>query len=243
MSKAMRTFGGRAVSPVISTIIITATLLVVLVVATALASSMLEIQLQNLEFEQAKTTMMALDKAIAEVSLRPGASSSVQFNQRSGGIGVYEGEAVTIRVYRASELALELSNATYVVKYRGGRMVSAAPMDLSGSSELIVEAPKPLGYVRVEVGGGAWIVLDYNRARVLVNPSLGAVDVFLTLLRPGTFGGTGIATVKVQSKDVMTWACEGDSIEVKVGDENETLSFGGLRKIRITEVVVEVSVT
>jgi hypothetical protein len=89
----------RAVSPVISTVIITATLLIILVVATALASSMLEIQLQNLEFEQAKTTMMALDKVIAEVSLRPGAASSVQFNQRSGGVGVYRGGNMTIRVY------------------------------------------------------------------------------------------------------------------------------------------------
>jgi hypothetical protein len=145
-----RAIGGskRAISPVVSAVIITATLLTIIVVATALASSTLETHLQNLEFEQAKTMMMALGKVIAEVSLRPGAASSVQFNQRSGGMGVYQGEALTIRVYNGSELVLELVNATFVVKYRGGSMVSAAPMDLSGSSELIVEAPKPLGYVR-----------------------------------------------------------------------------------------------
>jgi hypothetical protein len=84
-----RAIGGskRAVSPVVSAVIITATLLTIIVVATALASSTLETHLQNLEFEQAKTMMMALGKVIAEVSLRPGAASSVQFNQRSGGIG------------------------------------------------------------------------------------------------------------------------------------------------------------
>jgi hypothetical protein len=238
-----RAIGGskRAISPVVSAVIITATLLTIIVVATALASSTLETHLQNLEFEQAKTMMMALGKVIAEVSLRPGAASSVQFNQRSGGMGVYQGEALTIRVYNGSELVLELVNATFVVKYRGGSMVSAAPMDLSGSSELIVEAPKPLGYVRVEVGNGAWIVLDYNRVRLLNNTSLGTVDLFLILLRPGTFGGAGIVTVKVQNKGARTWTCEGDSVVVKVGDKETSLPLGGLRTTRITEVVIEVS--
>ena len=233
----------RAVSPVVSTVIITATLLIVLVVATALASSMLEIQLQNLEFEQAKTVMMALDKVIAEVSLRPGAASSVQFNQRRGGIGVYRGEDMTIRVYRDSGPVLEITDATYVVKYRGGSMASAAPTVLSGSSGLIVEAPKPLGHVRVEVGDGAWIVLDYNRVSVLNNTSLGTVDVFFILLRPGTFGGTGIVTVRVQSRDVRTWTCEGDYVEVKVGDRVASLQLREARNVRITAVVVEISVT
>jgi len=235
----------RATSPVISTVMITATLLIILVVATALASNMLEMQLQNLEFEQAKTTMMALDKAIAEVSLRPGAASSVQFNQRSGGIGVYEGETMTIRVFNCLNQVLELSNATYVVKYRGGSMVSAAPTDLSGSSGLVVEAYKPLGHVRVEVGGGAWIVLDYNRARISSNPSLGTVDVFVILLQPGIFSGTGTVTVKVQNKGVRTWACEGNCVEIEVGGAKEQLGDKNqqyLWSIRITEVVIEVSI-
>jgi hypothetical protein len=233
----------RAVSPVISTVIITATLLIILVVATALASSMLEIQLQNLEFEQAKTTMMALDKVIAEVSLRPGAASSVQFNQRSGGVGVYRGGNMTIRVYNDQNKVLELSDATYVVKYRGGSMVSAAPTDLRGSDELVVDATKSLGYVRVEVENGAWIVLDYNRMRVSSNPSLGTVDVFVLLLRPGTFGGAGMVTVKVQNKDVRTWVCQGNLIEVEVDGRSQYLPFGSPLSVRITEVVVEVSIT
>jgi len=242
MRWAPRARGRTAVSPVVSTIVITAALLMILVVATALASSMLEVHLQNLEFEQAKTTMMALSKVIEEVSLRLGAASSLQFSQRRGGIGVYEGEAITVRVYNGSECVLSISNATYVLKYRGGSMALAAPMDLSGSGGLIVEAPKPLAYVRVEVGGGAWIVIDYNRVSVLNNPSLDTVDAFLILLRPGTFGGTGIVTVKVQNKYVKSWSCEGDKIVVKVGDREDSLPLGGLRNIRVTEVVVEVSV-
>ena len=243
MPKRARAVDEKAISPVVSTVMITATLLIILVVATALASSMLEIQLQNLEFEQAKTMMMALDKVIAEVSLRPGAASSVQFNQRRGGIGVYQGEAMTIYVLNGTQQVLELSNATYVIKYRGGSMVSAAPTNLSGSGELVVEAHEPLGHVRVEVGDGAWIVLDYNRVRISSSPSLEAVDVLVILLRPGTFGGSGVVTVKVWNRDVRSWPpLEGDTIVVKVGDREVSLSLGGLQSIRITEVVVEVSV-
>ena len=243
MPKRARAVDEKAISPVVSTVMITATLLIILVVATALASSMLEIQLQNLEFEQAKTTMMALGKAIEEVSLRPGAASSVQFNQRRGGIGVYQGEAMTIYVLNGTQQVLELSNATYVIKYRGGSMVSAAPTNLSGSGKLVVEAHEPLGHVRVEVGDGAWIVLDYNRVRISSNPSLEAVDVLVILLRPGTFGGSGVVTVKVWNRDVRSWPpLEGDTIVVKVGDREVSLSLGGLQSIRITEVVVEVSV-
>jgi len=233
----------KAISPVVSTVMITATLLIILVVATALAFSMLEIQLQSLEFEQAKTMMMALDKVIAEVSLRPEAASSVQFNQRRGGIGIYQGETMTIYVLNGAQQVLELSNTTYVIKYRGGSMVSATPTNLSGSGKLVVEAHESLGHVRVEVGGGAWIVLDYNRVRISSNPSLEAVDVFVVLLRPGTFGGSGMVTVKAWNRDVRSWPpLEGDEIVVKVGDREVSLPLGGLQSIRITEVVVEVSV-
>jgi len=229
----------RAVSPVVSTVIITATLLIVLVVATALASSMLEIQFQNLEFEQAKTVMMALDKVITEVSLRPGAASSVQFNQRSGGVGVYRGEDVKIYVNGSVEV---LSFPTYVLKYRGGSMVSAAPTNLSGSGKLVVEAHEPLGHVRVEVGNGAWIVLDYNRARVVVNEELGVVDVFVIRLQPGTFGGSGTVTIRVQNKYVSTTTCRGDSIGIAVDAVPPfERKLNGVLNIRITEVAIEVS--
>jgi len=241
--KRARAVDEKAISPVVSTVIITATLLIILVVATALAFSMLEIQLQSLEFEQAKTMMMALDKVIAEVSLRPGAASSVEFNQRRGGIGVYQGETMTIYVLNGAQQVLNLSNTTYVIKYRGGSMVSAAPTNLSSSGKLVVEAHEPLGHVRVEVGGGAWIVLDYNRVRISSNPSLEAVDVFVVLLRPGTFGGSGMVTAKAWNRGVRSWPpLEGDEIVVKVGDREVSLPLGGLQSIRITEVVVEVSV-
>ena len=78
-----------AVSPVISTIIISSTLLIILLIASFVSTNLLELQLANTEFEQAKTNMLLLNKIIQDVALRPGATSSIQFNQRSGGIGIY----------------------------------------------------------------------------------------------------------------------------------------------------------
>ena len=80
----------KAVSPIISTIIITSVLLTILVIASFVSTNILDLQIAGAEFEQAKTNMVLLDQVIQDVALRPGSSSYVQFNQRTGGIGVYE---------------------------------------------------------------------------------------------------------------------------------------------------------
>jgi hypothetical protein len=101
----------RGISPVISTIIISGTLLIILVIASFVATNLLELQIANTEFEQAKTNMMLLDDVIQDVALRPGSGGYVQLNQRSGGIGIYESsEKIKVKV-------LELSKqTTYILK-------------------------------------------------------------------------------------------------------------------------------
>jgi len=76
------------ISPVITTIIISATLLIILVIASFVSTNILELQVASTEFEQAKTNMLLLDEVIQDVALRPGAGGYVQFNQRSGGINI-----------------------------------------------------------------------------------------------------------------------------------------------------------
>ncbi|MEM3666949.1 MAG: hypothetical protein QW222_07720 [Candidatus Bathyarchaeia archaeon] len=78
------------ISPIISTIIISGTLLVILVIASFVATNLLELQVANTEFEQAKANMLLLDEVIQNVALRQGSGRTVQFNQRSGGIGITE---------------------------------------------------------------------------------------------------------------------------------------------------------
>jgi len=80
----------RGISPAISTIIISGTLLIILVIASFVSGNILELQIASTEFEQAKTNMMLLDEVTQDVALRRGAGGYVQFNQRSGGIGITE---------------------------------------------------------------------------------------------------------------------------------------------------------
>ncbi|MEM4425095.1 MAG: hypothetical protein QW335_03845 [Candidatus Nezhaarchaeales archaeon] len=239
----------RGLSTVISTVIITATLLVILFIAFYFATDMLEIQVQNSEFEQAKTAMKILDKTIADVALRPGAASSIPFNQRSGGIGLYEGEAINIMIYSDSSLDQSRTISSWVIKYRGGRMVSAAEVNLTQPVGLIVtDASKPLGYVRVEVGNGVWVVLDYNRVRITVNENLKVMDIYLIKLERGTTGGTGTVTVRVQSGvpqvETLTFNSQ-VRVCVKVGNQVECYpsDSGGVFVSAVRLIIVPIVVS
>lgn len=62
-----------------------------------MATNVLEIQMTSTEFEQAKTNMLLLDDVVGDVSLRQGSGGYVQFNQRSGGIGISQ-DVETIKI-------------------------------------------------------------------------------------------------------------------------------------------------
>lgn len=243
----------KGISPTISTVIITATLLVILLVASFFATNLLEIQVQNSEFEQAKTAILLLDKTIIDVALRQGAASSVQFSQRSGGIGIYEGGKINITVYSDSSIRWSNTTNTYVIKYRGGNLVAAAEVNFTNPGGLIItNASKPLGYVRVEVENGVWIILDYNRIRITVNQNLGTMDIYFIRLAPGFIVGSGPTIIRVQnnSTNVELIRLESPSpvrVSVAIDDQNEvypSLSEPGIlvSAVRFIEVTIEVSI-
>lgn len=253
----------KGVSTIISVVIITATLMIILVVASFFATNLLEIQMQSSEFEQAKTTMLLLDKTIMDVSLRHGAVSSMQFSQRSGGIGLYRGDPINITIFAGSNKIWNNTIDTYIVKYRGGSLVSATETNLTNPGGLIVGNIKTevenggfgtLGHVRVKIENGAWIVLDYNRVRVTINKGLGTMDIYLVCLEPGTFGGSGTATIRVQNArtnvDALT-VPTGQSneislvVHVAVGglEERSECTFSGVQSVRIRVIVVYIRVS
>ncbi|MEM2292102.1 MAG: hypothetical protein QXX41_02395 [Nitrososphaerota archaeon] len=90
MKSAKRGISG--ISPVISTIIISGTLLIILIASSYVATNILELQVSNTEFEQAKASMLLLDEVIQDVASKPGSGGYIQFNQRSGGINIIESE-------------------------------------------------------------------------------------------------------------------------------------------------------
>lgn len=253
--------GGRslsAVSPVISTVIISSALLIILVIASFISTNILEIQLSNTEFEQAKTSMLLLNKVIQDAALREGAVSSIRFSQRSGGIGVYKSvEKINIALmHNAQENSIYPFNefdTFYIIKYRGGSRASAAEADLAGSPSLLVNPSDPLGYVRVEVGGGVWIVLDYLRVRVVTNVFLRIGDVnynlteiFIIRLELGSLEGSGTVTVKVQNMGFNTktfYPADGARLSIKVGERGMQLILAGSNlALRITEALIRVSI-
>jgi hypothetical protein len=247
---------GRAVSPVISTVIISATLLVILVISSFTSTNILELQIVNTEFEQAKTNMLLLNKMIQDVALKQGSAGSIQFSQRSGGICIYEStEKISIRVDSVELYPFDPSVKFYTVKYRGGSGVSAAEVDLAGSPSLIVGMAGSLGYLRVETGDGVWMVLDYLRLRVVTNTVLkvGSVEynltnIFIIRLELGPTGGSGTVTVRVQNMGftTKTYVYETSSItlQIDVGSRSEAfkLTSSGKLVVAITEAVVRVSI-
>lgn len=245
----------KAVAPVISTVVITATLLIILIIASFITANLLELQIQNTEFEQAKTNMMLLNELIMDVALRQGAASSVKFNQRAGGIGIYKSpENLTITDNNGAKYyPFNTNDAFYVLKYHGGSRVSASNMTLteesfnitSGSPYLIVESFQPAGYVWVEACNGAWIVLDYFRVRVANYLEYDLTDIFVVRLNKGLTGGSGTVTVKVRNSAVNTETYQIDEnvpLFVHFGNNAKKIPFH-YGNVRITEVVVEVSIT
>lgn len=253
-----------AVSPVVSTVVITATLFVILMIASFIATSLLELQVENTEFEQAKTNMQLLNNLIMDVALRPGAASSIKFSQRTGGIGIYPAKA-PLEITNSSGHRIYPPNNDvkfYVLKYRGGSMVTASNTTLipqpPSECKRIVSMPESLGHVKVEVGNGAWVVLEYLRVRIATNNTFtigsttyNLTEVFILRLKPVETRGSNVVTVKVQSNQLKTYFVNplpSDGILcVRFSEEDEKVtinSAGGYTPLlRITEVEILVSIT
>jgi hypothetical protein len=206
----------RAVSSVITTIVITGILLTILVIASFVATNILAVQMANTEFEQAKTNMGLLNDIIQDVALREGAGGYVQFNERTGGVGIYETtDNITLNI---NGQTVETLAGLITLNYRAGTQVSGAETNITGSSRLDMTSSESLGYLRVEAGQGLWIKLDYNRVRIIPMGTIGVNEAaydfyeitFIQLQKGNISGATGAINVRVQNNDIETtsYPCE-----------------------------------
>lgn len=241
------------ISPVITTIIISGVLLVILVLASFFATNILEVQIANTEFEQAKTNMVLLGEVVQDVALRRGSGGYVQFNQRSGGIGIREDtEPIKVVVEGEPIYDSEWFNNTISFVYRAGSYVSTSNMTLRGTNKSLVNMTQPLSYLRVETGQGVHIKLDYHRVRIT---TMGTVDdanyvgVTLIRLKQGRLGGSGTINVKVQNIDVTTtserYPSSNINIQVKLGtrppEDRSVTSSASETIVLLTQIEVQVS--
>ncbi|MEM3404452.1 MAG: hypothetical protein QXJ17_07960 [Nitrososphaeria archaeon] len=156
----------RGISPVISTVILFSTIMVIMVGVLGYASSIFQIQSEWAEFSNAKDTTYNLAEIIEDVSLKPGAQSYVRYNPRSGGPNFVENVgAFDLRV----NTTVLINGAVNVFSYRGGDLVGTSDEVLRGNPEnlIIYGNVAPLGAVNVTQRDGATIFLDFNRVGVI----------------------------------------------------------------------------
>lgn len=257
LHRKQATKSATAVSSIISTIIITAILLIILVVASFVSENILSLQLASTEFDQATTNMSLLDQIIQDASLRQGAGGYVQFNQRTGGIGINQTtntiSIMAVPTNGASTTWQWSSLLSFV--YHGGSQVSGAATNITGTPNLNVSISEPLSFLRVELGQGVWVKLDYNRIRTISmgtlianNSAYDFYDItFIHLIKGTISGASGTINVKIQNLNINTTSIScpngvtvtarlntGQPINV-VADPNSTV-------VMITEIPILVSI-
>ena len=247
----------RAISTVITTIIVTAVLLVILVVAAFVSENILSLQLASTEFDQATTNMGLLDQVIQDAALRQGAGGYVQFNQRTGGIGMNQ-TANTLSIVAVAKYGNSTTwqwSSLLSLLYHGGSEVSGAAKNISGTPNLNVSISDPLSFLRVEVGQGIWVKLDYNRIRTISmgtlianNSAYDFYDItFIHLIKGTISGGSGTVNFKVQNLNVNTTSIScpnGVTVTARLntGQPTSVVSDPNSTVVMITEIITRVSI-
>ena len=256
----------KAVSNVISTIILSGILLTILVVASFVSLNILSAQMTSTEFEQAQSNMLLLDSTIQDVSLRPGAGGYVQFNEREGGIGMAtttDSLSITATDGHTTQSLGPFNNLIHLV-YSGGTSASAAVDPATGYTSLrgnpanaYVTLTQGIGSLGLAQDNGAKIKLDYDRVRIV---STGLIDsqgtnlvqvTFIHLVKGVIDASSGTVNVLVQNVQAnpTTWTFENAVVNVTVqhaaGSQTWTVNppAGTLRTIVVvSEIQVGVSI-
>jgi hypothetical protein len=185
------------------------------------------------EFDMAKSNMLLLDTTVQDVSLRPGAGGYVQFNERTGGIGLTKqtGESFSITATdgQTSPPPPKTFDDLIQFTYSGGSLASAAVDPSIGYTRLrgnpnfdYVNMSQGLGFLRLEQDNGAKIKLDYNRVRIV---STGLIDsqgtnlvqiTFIHIVKGDINADSETVNVIVQNikTSATTWSFETPSISI-----------------------------
>lgn len=250
----------RGVSSVISTIIITGALMVILLIASFVATNLLSLQLSSTEFEIAKKNMLVIDSTIQDVALRLGSSSFVQFNMQAGGIGISQPKTQTfqITVNEGSLLTTPLSLTTYDLIYRAPTQTSAAAIILRGNETIrdssAITTSQPQGYIEVYHYEGAKIKLEYDRVKVIevgrIDDQTNLVEIKIITIEKGETTGSGVVNVRLQNTNMETYSystslVEDEQVIFDYADKQTTLNFNliGETVFLVTVITIQVNIT
>jgi len=235
-SKEGSAMGKRGYSTVGTLILISATL-VVTVAATYVAYTVMEVQSQIAEHENAKSALVSVAELIESLSQSEGSAGYGRMYIRAGGLDMASGESsltVLVNSWTAID-ALPFTN----IRYRGGRFVGGPDFSVlrgqrlwEGELPLIIppSTPEvPLGWVCIKQEMGAMILLDFSRIRVsfvgTLNLSTGGTAwepmnvveiVFIRLLRGPTYGRE-VFNLRAQNKRIWltTNRLQGTTFEIQ----------------------------
>ncbi|MBS7612336.1 hypothetical protein KEJ27_09100 [Candidatus Bathyarchaeota archaeon] len=233
----------KALSEIISTVIIAGSLLIIAAIASWLTVSMFEVQGQQAELERAKEAFLNLAEAIEEVASKPGASAYVRFSPRAGGVEFQLNYAV-INIM-INEYKLIDKNITGAIRYRGGPYASISSKVILRGNEtilyknlpwdcsLIVNSSKvPIAWVYTNPDRGKYIYLDTVRVKVnelgniIINGYKYKVIevIFINLTYGEAHAGTIVDTkVSCIDKTVVVEVFSSESIRIEV---NATILSG-----------------
>lgn len=151
----------------ISAVIMTGVILAVTVAAAYFAETVLRVQMDNTEFEQAKNNMMTLADMVEDVatSVPYGSAHYVRINLRtSRPCFVRDSHDILVTI---SGFGTAIQGKSGSFEVAGGSLASAVDRLLFGSDVVLVgDIEKPLGLLREEQDEGAWLRLDFARVRV-----------------------------------------------------------------------------
>jgi len=212
----------RGISDVISTTILTAVILAIVISTFGYATYVLLIEGASREFSQAQGIMVSFENMIEDLIFRPDSNAFIRFNFRTSGPSFEQtGGSITLTVSQqngSTYTPLSSSNASIAVfRIKGGSFVGTSDMGLIGDGSVLLTDPsKPLGRVTVNQSQGAWVSLDYARVRVnylgvfkFYNGTsleeFNVVEVTYLNLTRGSWSGGNFLTITAKNDRVLSY--------------------------------------
>lgn len=221
----------RAISAVISSVILTSAVLVITLIAQYVSLTILAQQSQDQEFDQMKNNIMLFSEVVEDVATKPGTSGYLRFNLITAKPSFTLSKTVSISV---DSLGTVLQGKTRMLEILGGSLVGVAGQQtISGSDNYILTSlSSRLGRAYTNQSKGAWVVMDFLRMRVTYHGSfffydtgdghsgyLNVVEISFINMSFGTIrGGSGVLNMKAQNTKLSV-------ISYKTTANSLTISF------------------
>jgi len=151
-------------STVVETVILTSVMMVILISTSLFANSILNNNMENVEFEQAIQVMSSVDDIAKKIMFKPYSSGYVKTSFLTTIPHFVEtGKNLTVYVNETVLVSLPIN----VFKVRGGQSVGVSVnKDLVGNDSFILtNTTGSSSHIYTYQSDGAWVALDYRRIR------------------------------------------------------------------------------